>query len=226
MSKQPPPAPTASAVGPCPTVIQIVGTGSLPSTIGTESGQSLISEGEEERENRAVSSDSIKSQVADRCSEKSSLKEVSNETLKEVSNETENKQHRAEEFIEETEERSKGLVLDRSTEETSLKQVSNEKELISSTENREQREEFREDSEIPTNNEETEERQKGKVESQRNSHPIPAQRRSVRQRKAPAWFESYQMKQMVVRPYDYRPESLNVLLSSVVLRERIRLSGH
>ena len=34
MSKQP--APTASAVGPCPTVIQIVGrpgTGSLPSTI-------------------------------------------------------------------------------------------------------------------------------------------------------------------------------------------------
>ena len=38
MSKQPPPAPTASAVGPCPTVIQIVGrpgTGSLPSTIAT-----------------------------------------------------------------------------------------------------------------------------------------------------------------------------------------------
>ena len=35
MSKQPPPAPTASAVGPCPTVTQIVeraGTGSLPST--------------------------------------------------------------------------------------------------------------------------------------------------------------------------------------------------
>ena len=36
MSKQLPPAPTASAVGPCPTVIHIVGrpgTGSLPSTI-------------------------------------------------------------------------------------------------------------------------------------------------------------------------------------------------
>ena len=35
MSKQPPPTPTASAVGPCPTVIKIVGrpgTGSLPST--------------------------------------------------------------------------------------------------------------------------------------------------------------------------------------------------
>ena len=35
MSKQPPPAPTASAIGPCPTVIKIVGrpgTGSLPST--------------------------------------------------------------------------------------------------------------------------------------------------------------------------------------------------
>ena len=36
MSKQPPPAPTASSLGPCPTVIQIVerpGTGSLLSTI-------------------------------------------------------------------------------------------------------------------------------------------------------------------------------------------------
>ena len=36
MSNQPPPAPTTSAVGPCPTVIQIVGrpsTGSLPSTL-------------------------------------------------------------------------------------------------------------------------------------------------------------------------------------------------
>ena len=36
MSKPTPPAPTASAIGPCPTVIKIVGrpgTGSLPSTI-------------------------------------------------------------------------------------------------------------------------------------------------------------------------------------------------
>ena len=36
MSKPPPAAPTASAIGPCPTVIKIVGrpgTGSLPSTI-------------------------------------------------------------------------------------------------------------------------------------------------------------------------------------------------
>ena len=36
MSKQPPPAPTASAIGPCPTIIQILGrpgTGSLPRTI-------------------------------------------------------------------------------------------------------------------------------------------------------------------------------------------------
>ena len=36
MSKQPPPAPTASAVGPCPTLIQISrtpGTGGLSSTI-------------------------------------------------------------------------------------------------------------------------------------------------------------------------------------------------
>ena len=36
MSKQPPPAPTASAIDPCPTTIQIVGrpsTESLPRTI-------------------------------------------------------------------------------------------------------------------------------------------------------------------------------------------------
>ena len=33
MSKEPPTAPTASTIGPCPTVIQIVGTGSLPSII-------------------------------------------------------------------------------------------------------------------------------------------------------------------------------------------------
>ena len=36
MSKQPRPAPTASATGPCPTMIQIVGrpgSGSLPRTI-------------------------------------------------------------------------------------------------------------------------------------------------------------------------------------------------
>ena len=36
MSKPPPPAPTASAIGPCPTIIKIVGrpgTGSSPSTI-------------------------------------------------------------------------------------------------------------------------------------------------------------------------------------------------
>ena len=36
MSKQPPPAPTASTVGPCPTIVQIVGrpgTGSFPRTI-------------------------------------------------------------------------------------------------------------------------------------------------------------------------------------------------
>ena len=38
MSKQPLPAPTASAVGPCPTVIEIIGcpgTGSLPRTMVT-----------------------------------------------------------------------------------------------------------------------------------------------------------------------------------------------
>ena len=33
MSNQPPPPPTASAIGPCPTIIKLIGTGSLPSTI-------------------------------------------------------------------------------------------------------------------------------------------------------------------------------------------------
>ena len=45
MSQQPPPVPTASAVSPCPTVIQIVGrpgTGSLPSTIAPFGLLSLI----------------------------------------------------------------------------------------------------------------------------------------------------------------------------------------
>ena len=47
MSIQPPPASTASAVGPCPTVIQIVGrpgTGSLPSTIALPYHPQLLSE--------------------------------------------------------------------------------------------------------------------------------------------------------------------------------------
>ena len=42
ISKQPPPAPTASTIGLCPTVIQIVGptgTGSLPSTIAPGGGR-------------------------------------------------------------------------------------------------------------------------------------------------------------------------------------------
>ena len=52
MSKQPPPAPTASAVGPCPTVIQIVGrpgTGSLPTrpplpTYSMSASRTVVSE--------------------------------------------------------------------------------------------------------------------------------------------------------------------------------------
>ena len=47
MSKQPPPAPTASAVGPCPTVIRVVGrpgTGSLPSTIAPPDTPSVLEE--------------------------------------------------------------------------------------------------------------------------------------------------------------------------------------
>ena len=46
MSKQPPPAPTSSAIGPCPTIIQIVGrpgTGSLISTIAPPDPPPLLS---------------------------------------------------------------------------------------------------------------------------------------------------------------------------------------
>ena len=45
MSKLPPPAPTASAVGPCPTIIQISrtpGTGSSPSTIAPPTNPSTL----------------------------------------------------------------------------------------------------------------------------------------------------------------------------------------
>ena len=47
MSKQLPPAPTASAIGPCPTIIQIVGrpgTGSLPRTIAPPDHLSYVKE--------------------------------------------------------------------------------------------------------------------------------------------------------------------------------------
>ena len=45
MSKQPPPAPTASAIGSCPTIVQIVGrlgTGTLPRTIASPDQPLLI----------------------------------------------------------------------------------------------------------------------------------------------------------------------------------------
>ena len=49
MSKQLSPAPTASALGPCPTIIQIVertGTGSLPRTIAPPDNPSYVKESE------------------------------------------------------------------------------------------------------------------------------------------------------------------------------------
>lgn len=57
------------------------------------------------------------------------------------------------------------------------------------------------------------------VEGRQNSCPSPTQRRSTRQRKPPAWLDSYQVNQMVARPYDSRLESLNVLLNSGILAE-------
>ena len=47
MSKQLPPAPTARALGPCPTIIQIIGrpvTGSLPRTIAPPDNPSYVKE--------------------------------------------------------------------------------------------------------------------------------------------------------------------------------------
>ena len=56
MSKQlPPPAPTASAIGPCPTIIQIVGrpgTGSLPRTIAPPDHPRLSEREKEERKDK------------------------------------------------------------------------------------------------------------------------------------------------------------------------------
>ena len=62
MSKQPPPAPTASAVGPCPTVIKIVGrpgTGSLPSTIAPPDHPQFFSKGLKNVETAVVNEPSV-----------------------------------------------------------------------------------------------------------------------------------------------------------------------
>ena len=51
MSEPPPPAPSASAIGSCPTVIQIVGrpgTGSLPSTIAPPDHPLSMTKGDKE----------------------------------------------------------------------------------------------------------------------------------------------------------------------------------
>ena len=98
-------------------------------------------------------------------------------------------------YSEETGEKCKSLVSDRSTEETSQKQISYEKELVSYIESREQKNLEKILKPLFT----TEERKKCEVESQRISLLRPAQRLSVRQRKASAWFDSYKILQMVVR---------------------------
>ena len=47
--------------------------------------------------------------------------------------------------------------------------------------------------------------------------PKPPERRSVRERKQPAWFDSYQMNQMVARPYDNKLMALDELMNSGIL---------
>ena len=51
------------------------------------------------------------------------------------------------------------------------------------------------------------------------SPPIPAPRRSQREKRRPAWFDSYQMNQVVVKPHDSKLEALNVLMSSGILEQ-------
>ena len=67
--------------------------------------------------------------------------------------------------------------------------------------------------------EEVEEKGENKVRQEPKPPPKPAQRRSGRERKPPAWFDSYQMNQLVARPYDRKLESLNVLFNSGILGE-------
>ena len=47
--------------------------------------------------------------------------------------------------------------------------------------------------------------------------PVPAPRRSTRTRKQPAWFDSFQMNQVVLRPHDSKLEAFNMLMSSGIL---------
>ena len=66
------------------------------------------------------------------------------------------------------------------------------------------------------------ERVKKKVKARLEIEPEPPPeqsvlRRSERQRKSPAWHDSYHMSSMVIRPYDNKLESLNILLQSGVI---------
>ena len=47
--------------------------------------------------------------------------------------------------------------------------------------------------------------------------PVLAPRRSTRTRKQPAWFDSFQMNQVVLRPRDSKLEAFNTLMSSGIL---------
>ncbi len=51
------------------------------------------------------------------------------------------------------------------------------------------------------------------------SPPTPAPRRSERSRKLPVRFDSFQMNQMVTRPYDCKLQALETLMSSGVLNQ-------
>ena len=67
MSKPPSPAPTARAIGPCPTVIKIVGrpgTGSLPSTIAPpDHPQNPYEEGGKNKNDKIISPKTVLSHV-------------------------------------------------------------------------------------------------------------------------------------------------------------------
>lgn len=102
------------------------------------------------------------------------------------------------------------------TEETAVKEESIDRRLGSGTERRESRtdESLAAADYVDDETEETEEKEACTVRKEPKPPPRPEQRRSARQRKTPAWFDSYQMNQLVARPYDNRLESLNILLNS------------
>ena len=168
------------------------------SGLDNQSGQSLIPEARSMEKRNEIRSSLENNTVPKSYSEETCLKRVYDERKTEVSREIDSETPRS----------------NSDKEETILKRVSSENlgpvldNRVQTTSNE------RSDDRNPSNDKE-------ETEGVRNKEPtpIPQLRRSVRQRQAPAWFDSYQMNQIVPRPYDSRLEQLSVFLNSGVLSE-------